>query len=992
MTGAEHARPRLLIEEWLPAAAIGVESMRERGSASALAPNSFLHVWWARRPLTVSRAAVLASLLPADFERATFERLLGFSYAGEHLVAIRAQMDAGIQVKGGFNAPRAFANTIPEPHLQAAHEAMLATWGERPTVLDPMSGGGSIPLEAARFGLTTLANEYNPVACSVLEATVDYPFRFPPALADAAAKWGARLTKSVEEEIGSCFPREENALVHAYVYARTVPCPDTGAPTPLVPDWHVQKPKSGKMVVAEPVVDRENLTWTVRIRDIGSAAGQLKSAPKPTYQRGKAVSIFSGASIDGEYIKAMAAQGKLGSTLYAVVLKTANGLRFRPAELADLDALAAAEAELARRLPEWERTGTIPDEVFPRATTDPRPLQYGMPRWRDMFSPRQLLTMGVLVEQLHALRPAILDAEGEEQGAAIEHLLAFALDKFLNHNAILASWDPTTNGIRSVFDRHDFSFKSTWAEMAPCGSGAGFAWAIGNCLEAWRRVASLPRDNAAQPAVVSLGSATDLAALGDQSVTAVVVDPPYADNVQYSELADFFYVWLKRTQGHRRPEWFSSYLSQRESEAVVNAARMIPDYDPDTKYPTGTKKAAKARGEALYRTLMTQVFNEARRVLRDDGVLTVMFTHKQQSAWEALFGSLIDAGFTITATWPVRTESPHSLHIAAKNAAESTVVLVARKRQGEETGYFTLELRNEIRAAARASAERLAAAGLNAVDQLVGSFGPAVEVFSRYKTVRRDTGEIVFVGEALDEAADAVVEWRVERLMPTENRIGLAGVDQASRYTVMCWDVLAAAQFRFNEAKLLGHAVGLDPDDLVKAGIAAKKSANVILTPASERRRAHALTPDEEPTAAERKLVHPMDPSFRSAIDAAHALVQEYQDGGGGQSGLGAARRLALRHQWSAGSPVARLVEALVRASPPGMRIAGKGTADRYPEFIAWREMLRPLFGVEPPDWTEQAPLTPQLPGLEAALSWESDEESEELDDESDDEDEESDG
>jgi putative DNA methylase len=203
--------------------------------------------------------------------------------------------------------------------------------------------------------------------------------------------------------------------------------------------------------------------------------------------------------------------------------------------------------------------------------------------------------------------------------------------------------------------------------------------------------------------------------------------------VQYAELADFFYVWLKRTQGHRRPEWFATALCPRDQEAVVNI----------TRHRDGDAAASEARqaAHAFYQRLMTESFAEARRVLRDDGVLTVMFTHKQQSAWAALFESLIAAGFTITATWPVQTESQHSLHQADKNAAQSTVILVGRKRPpGAGRAYFDAAMREEIRQVARATAARLQAEGLNAVDQLVGAFGPAMQVFSRYDEVRTDTG------------------------------------------------------------------------------------------------------------------------------------------------------------------------------------------------------------------------------------------------------------
>ena len=191
-------RPRLLIEDWLPAAAIGVECMRERGSASALAPHTYLHVWWARRPLCASRAAVLASLLPADFSRDAFERLLGFWGSTAQIVSAQQLVDFARQYGGRIENPhgqRAFKNAIREDDLNAAHKAAQRLWGNHITVIDPMTGGGSIPLESARLGFNTLANEYNAVACSVLEATVDYPFRFGEHLARKAREWAAVLSR-----------------------------------------------------------------------------------------------------------------------------------------------------------------------------------------------------------------------------------------------------------------------------------------------------------------------------------------------------------------------------------------------------------------------------------------------------------------------------------------------------------------------------------------------------------------------------------------------------------------------------------------------------------------------------------------------------------------------------------------------------------------------------------------------------------------------------
>jgi adenine-specific DNA methylase len=488
----------------------------------------------------------------------------------------------------------------------------------------------------------------------------------------------------------------------------------------------------------------------------------------------------------------------------------------------------------------------------------------------------------------------------------------------------------------------------------------GVDWALDNTIEAYEQIAGLPCTESITPVEISLGSATNLPHINDCSITAVVVDPPYADNVQYSELSDFFYVWLKRTQGLRRPEWFSTYLCEDDQEAVVNISR----------HRNGKKSVKEARQEAhrFYGRLMTDTFRECKRILRDDGVLTVMFTHKKQEAWEALFTSLIHAGFMITATWPVKTESEHSLHQAKKNAAQSTVLLVARKRPAHAgVGYFDSSMQLQIREKARSTAQRLQEEMLNPVDQLVGSFGPAMEVYSRYDEVRTDTGDPVGVDKAIDEASNAVSQWRIDQLAAR----GLGDVEAEGRFTLLCWDVLGAAEFRFNEAMLLGKAVGMDVDQLVTAGLVAKSGDKIKMVPAKDRRRDRALEPDEmnetlfgSVTAPKKRTkkqtlrIHPNDPQFRTALDACHALALRYLEAKGGAAGVGSAKALVRQQNWNKDSAVARLLQALVKAAPEAVRREkGKNSAAAlFPEFRAWHALLEPLFGTSPPDWTEKAP------------------------------------
>jgi len=964
--GNTRARPRLLIEDWLPAAAIGVECIRER-STGQQPPDKRFHVWWARRPLAVSRAAVLASVLPANFSRETFERLMGFWGPAAYVVAaeqlLLAARSSGTKISNPHGA-RAFRAPLRGKDIKEAHDATAGLWGHLPTVMDPMAGGGSIPLESARLGLPTLANEYNPVACSVLEATLDYPFRFGPKLATCARKWGSVWRGRFNEKMERFFPTVNSPTYGripplCYIFARTVPCPTTGHPTPLVSDWHLLKPKSGIPVVAVPVVDKKAGTWTTEIKPVGIGPGNVAVPPPRTYSGGNGTSLFTGESIPTEWIKAKAKAGEMGSALYAVALKTPQGLKFRPPLQADLDALVAAEEQLDQVRGDWEAHNLIPTEEYPLITTDPRPRTYGMPHWAQMFSPRQLLGFGVLMEELQALHPLILAEEGEEMGEATVHLLAFAIDKLLNYNNYMASWHTSHQIIRGIFDRHDFSFKTTFTEMAPVQASSGLDWAITSTVDAYKEISTLPGVDTAIGVEATQGSATSLIHLADQSLDAIVVDPPYSHNVQYSELADFFYVWLKRSQGHRHREWFSSLLCENIQEAVRN----------DARFRTAKMKASEAAtlAKAHYQRLMTEVFTEAHRVLRPEGVLTVMFTHTKQEAWEALFASLIEAGFTISATWPVKTESEHSLHQAKKNAAQSTVILVARQREAHAgIGYFDAAMQASIRRIAEDTAARLEGEGLNAVDQLVGSFGPAMGVFSAFDMVRTDTGDPVLVGDAIDIAADAVANWRIRKLAAG----GLQGVEPEAQFALLCWDTLQAAEFRFNEAKLLGHAVGMDVSALEHAGLITVKAEKVNILAAADRRRDAPLRDDEvqqllfgfvpgrgkRVRKADALKIHPRDPAFRTHLDRAQALALAYADAGEGGAGIGAAKSLALKHGIKAGDATVRLIEALLKAAPPAVRRDKGDVAKRFPEFRAWHVMLRPLFDLEPPDWTEKGP------------------------------------
>jgi putative DNA methylase len=695
MTGT---MPNVLIEDWLPIEAIGAESKRERGASSALPPLYFLHVWWARRPLTTSRAAILASVLPQwsaawpeplrqrfptqEAYYAWFVYLTGIRgdpVAGRKLVDWAKAKGIQLQAHPYGGAPRAFTVNPSAEDLQTMGDLLEHTWGTRDlSVLDPFAGGGSIPFESLRYGFTTIANDLNPVAATILKATLDYPARFGPELAEDIKKWGDVWAKRVEEKLADYFPKQGNESIFAYLWARTVACPATGKPVPLSPNWWLSKgsdPAAVKLT-AEPHMDTPSFTI------VRGDAVQKASPDEGTISRGVGRSPWKGETIPGDYIKAEAQAGRMGQLLYAVaVKKPGSGLAFRAPTAEDVAAAQRAEAELARKKPGWIAQDLIPTEEIGISNYDRGHRLYGMFTWTDFFAHRQLFAMGTFLETLQELEVQIREKVTDRNRAnAIVTYLGMILSKCPNYNAIAASWNAPRSVMRSVFDKHGYSFKWTFGEFDAASNL--LPWAVDQVVDALTGLTSLVSpaqmsltqlsggERPVEKLEISRGTATQINPIPNQSIHNITVDPPYYDNVQYAELADFFYVWLKRSVGHLFPEFFTDELTNKDDEAVANPARFES---------MGRKK--KDLAEQDYERKMAAAFREMHRVLHPHGVLTVMFTHKRVEAWDTLASALIGAGFTIKASWPVHTESEHSLHQAKKNAAASTILLVCRKRE-----------------------------------------------------------------------------------------------------------------------------------------------------------------------------------------------------------------------------------------------------------------------------------------------------------------------
>lgn len=863
-----HIRP-VLIENWLPVTELGIESQRERGAASALPPLSFLHVWWARRPLVASAAVVLAGLLPpwtaelaasnVGHSEVQDERsyrkwvlrlvgILGDPIVGKKL--IEAANATGTRLVGnGFGYKQAFRNAVSYEDVELLHQILVQNWGSLPLVADPTAGGGSIPFTASRLGLPVFANDLNGVAASVLKAGVEITARNGGALRSKLKQWGEILIHRVETELKPYFPLEPGENIIAYIWANAIACPRTGNVIPLLTNKWLRK-GNGKEVSVKVVTELDGVALKVpKFEIMLGREVDLDDASSGTIVRGDAISPYDNLVVDGDYIKSEAQAGRMSQILYAVAIRNSRGERtFRSPSATDLDAISLAEERFLQSKDDWLRDGIVPDEAFPDGN-DTRPKTYGMTSWLDFFTPRQALVHGTFGAEFQKLVPEIRAAEGP-LAEDILFELALMQGKALNYNSRLGSWDVSKQGMRSVFERHDFAFKWTFAEFE--GAHALYSWCLNQLTDAYSGISKLFDETGSQSlegkssrlerdVTITQGGAASLHGLPDGLVAHLCMDPPYYDNVMYAELADFFYVWEKRTLGRLVPEFFSDELSDKQNEAVANPARFAH-----------MAKRKKELAELDYESKMTAIFNECKRVLRDDGVMSVMFTHKRAEAWDTLGMGLLRAGFTIETSWPVNTEAKASLHQANMNSAASTIMLVCRKRPETSTSkVFIDDIEAEVRAAARESVIRFRKDGIDGVDLLLSTYGPALSVVSKnwpvYSMASDDDGKarLLRPDEALFMAREEVVRLQRARIIGRE-----AQIDNHSDFVMIAWETFKAPEFPFDEARRLALAVGgLDIDALSRDKVLEKKSGSVRLLSPKERVRRGDDGPGVRPEA-----------------------------------------------------------------------------------------------------------------------------------------------
>jgi putative DNA methylase len=862
MPDTEPKRKPVFIEKIMPVKLLNEQVYYENGGN----PFKGLHRWYSRKPLSFSRASVLGSLLPADISMEEFEYLLGLDRAGAK--------ESDLEKIDRHQRTRLY-KTPPSPErVKRVQELCEQMWGDKtPAVLDAFAGGGSIPFEAARYGLRVFASDLNPVAVVTMKAAIEFPLRFGAALQEDIDKWVKWVGDEAEKRLSEFFPSQDGEKVQNYLWAHTVVCPSCQSVVPLSPNWWLykrpEKQNLHKWCAVKPIPNLKEKRVDFELIKGKKGKGNSIQTPDGDYDPDNFSTIGRGVGkcpncetvIENAYISSPSQKSKLDHQLYAVAFKQGEGaLEFRVTNKIDIEGFEKAKRHLEENLFYWESHSLIAHEETPINPQYSMIRNYGITEWHQCFNPRQLLTLLTYVEIINEVKKKIREELGEEKLQAIATYLSLILDRCSDSNSRLSGIKETMTKIRCASALHALNLIWNYPE-----TGSKELWF--NCAEAVTRdytklcellntkinASSFQELESHTEKIfqIDTASADSLFHLADRSMDTIVTDPPYYGTIPYADLSDFFYVWQKRILGDIFPELYYTELTDKDREAVANPSRF-----------RDMRVSPKELADRDYEAKMQSAFGEYYRVLKDNGVMTVQFNHKDSGAWDVLAQSLIVAGFEITASWAVSTENPQNLHQAQKNSVSSTVLLICRKRDPKAGQAWWDDLRPEVANLVEQRAPEFEENDINGIDLYLSAFGPALNVFSRNYPILDSTGEEVRPGVAFAEARKAVANYRFRKLAHTDT----AGFDPLTQWYFLAWDAFQAREFPFDDARQLALAIGgFNVDDLSKTyKLLESKSGTCKLLSPEQRYKKHAFSIVDNEFSA------------RYLIDGLHAIIAIY--------------------------------------------------------------------------------------------------------------------
>jgi len=803
------------IEADFPIKEVSAESVREKNIRHGHI--STLHIWWARRPLAASRASIYAALTPElkdEDDRKKRNEFIGKLSKWE--------------------------NSLNKDLIEKARQDILeANHGKAPKVLDPFAGGGAIPLEALRLGCETYASDLNPVATLILKCTLEYPQKYGhrmrkikdevgmeheeeynPLLEDVK-KWGEWVLAEARKDIGRFYPLDpDGSIPVGYIWARTIRCnnPTCNAEIPLVRQTWLAK-KDNKKAAYKILSKGNKVEFEIRKgKEIDFDPGT------GTISRAKVNCPCCGSGLSPDEVRKQFQEGKSGQRMIVVVLHHPNrkGKTYRLATEKDMEIFKEGEEYLEIKRKElFEKWGVdpVPSEATPegKGSGAERAFSvrnYGMNTWGDLFNSRQKLAIIIFVEKVRlAYKKMIEEGYEEKYAKAVVSYLALGMDMTTAFTNTLARWENTSEAIKQLYSRQALPMLWDYAEVNPFSMSSG---SFETGWEYYYKVIEHCSESNSTPATITQSSAT-LLPYPDNYFDAVITDPPYYDNVPYSYLSDFFYVWLKRTIGDLYPDLFATPLTPKSEEIVA--------------YSYG-KEGFKG-GKKYFEEMITKAFKEMHRVLKPEGIACIVFAHKSTKAWETIINALLNSGLYLTASWPVHTEMQARLRAKESAALASSIYMVCRKRMEEKTAYFN-EIKPAIEERIKSKLDQFWEEGIGGSDFFISAIGPALEVFGKHARVEKLSGEVISAKELLEYVRKIVSEYALSKILKSPD---LGSIDKETRFYLLWRWTYNSKKVHFDDARKLSQAVGIEITEQWNTGFIKKEKEYISVQDAKERGR-----------------------------------------------------------------------------------------------------------------------------------------------------------
>ena len=807
--------PKRLIEVDLPIKRISAHSRREKSIRHGHI--STLHIWWARRPLAACRAVICAALWPdpADehcppvFREAAKSAIrdwarhhlsLASAESFPRLVAIQkdlARLNDAHELRHAlldFIADFSnWDNSAVKEYLdtsrvltQAAHEAFGGPPGTRPLVVDPFAGGGSIPLEALRVGADAFASDLNPIPVLLNKVVLEYIPKYGQRLVDEVRKWGAWITQEAEKELAEYYPKDpDGATPIAYLWARTIQCegPGCGAQIPLFRSTCLAQ-RGKHSIHLQIKCDEISKTVDLNLK-VGAATDD---EARKILRRSSATCPCCGYTTPATNVRNQfrgRAGGAADARLLAVVTTAANGSRrqYRLPIAGDVDAVRRASVALdqvRQNCPD-----DVPDETLPYLRSIFNIHLLDATKWSYLFTPRQLISLIILVRLVRQLAEHVSrEVSDSELRHAVVTCLALAVDRVSAQFSSLSWWQSKGEFVVGTFGRQALGIVWDFAEARPVKGASGD---LDGAIDWVVRVIEGVANAFGGTATVEQATATEHP-LPDDSVAAVVTDPPYYDAVPYADLSDFFYVFLRRMLKDIHPRLFAESLTPKRGE-IVQLAERNPIYAFKTK--------------EYFESGMQSALSEARRITVPHGVSVIVFAHKTTQGWEVMLSSIINAGWIVTASWPIDTERAVRMRASGSAALASSVHLVCRPRETpdgsariSDVGDWR-DVLSDLPRRIHQWMPRLAEEGVVGADAIFACLGPALEIFSRYSRVEKASGEVVTLREYLEQVWAAVAK---EALAQVFKDADTSGFEPDARLTAMWLWTLNAGRINGDES------------------------------------------------------------------------------------------------------------------------------------------------------------------------------------------------